>query len=199
MEISMDMVKQLRDETNVAIMQCKKALEDAGGDMEKARIALRKKSAEIATKKADRTLGSGVVAAYIHGNSTVGAMVELNCETDFVAKNEDFKQLAYDIAMHIAAVAPKYRVEEDIPESDRAKAVEFFKEEVEKQMAGKPEEIKQKALDGKISAFFAEQVLVKQPYVKNPDITIAQLIEGAVQKFGEKTELARFSRFVVGK
>lgn len=195
----MDMVKQLRDETNVAIMQCKKALEDAGGDMEKARIALRKKSAEIATKKADRTLGSGVVAAYIHGNSTVGAMVELNCETDFVAKNEDFKQLAYDIAMHIAAVAPKYRVEEDIPESDRAKAVEFFKEEVEKQMAGKPEEIKQKALDGKISAFFAEQVLVKQPYVKNPDITIAQLIEGAVQKFGEKTELARFSRFVVGK
>jgi elongation factor Ts len=199
MEISMDMVKQLRDETNVAIMQCKKALEDAGGDMEKARIALRKKSAEIATKKADRTLGSGVVAAYIHGNSTVGAMVELNCETDFVAKNEDFKQLAYDIAMHIAAVAPKYRVEEDIPESDRAKAIEFFKEEVEKQMAGKPEEIKQKALDGKISAFFAEQVVMKQPYVKNPDITIAQLIEGAVQKFGEKTELARFSRFVVGK
>ncbi|HXK38250.1 MAG TPA: elongation factor Ts [Candidatus Paceibacterota bacterium] len=199
MEISMDMVKQLRDETNVAIMQCKKALEDAGGDMEKARIALRKKSAEIATKKADRTLGSGVVAAYIHGNSTVGAMVELNCETDFVAKNEDFKQLAYDIAMHIAAVAPKYRVEEDIPESDRAKAIEFFKEEVDKQMAGKPEEIKQKALDGKISAFFAEQVVMKQPYVKNPDITIAQLIEGAVQKFGEKTELARFSRFVVGK
>lgn len=199
MEISMDMVKQLRDETNVAIMQCKKALEDAGGDMEKARIALRKKSAEIATKKADRTLGSGVVAAYIHGNSSVGAMVELNCETDFVAKNEDFKQLAYDIAMHIAAVAPKYRVEEDIPESDRAKAIEFFKEEVEKQMAGKPEEIKQKALDGKISAFFAEQVVMKQPFVKNPDITIAQLIEGAVQKFGEKTELARFSRFVVGK
>lgn len=195
----MDMVKQLRDETNVAIMQCKKALEDAGGDMEKARIALRKKSAEIATKKADRTLGSGVVAAYIHGNSSVGAMVELNCETDFVAKNEDFKQLAYDIAMHIAAVAPKYRVEEDIPESDRAKAIEFFKEEVEKQMAGKPEEIKQKALDGKISAFFAEQVVMKQPFVKNPDITIAQLIEGAVQKFGEKTELARFSRFVVGK
>ncbi len=195
----MDMVKQLRDETNVAIMQCKKALEDAGGDMEKARIALRKKSAEIATKKADRTLGSGVVAAYIHGNSTVGAMVELNCETDFVAKNEDFKQLAYDIAMHVAAVAPKYRVEEDIQEVERAKAIEFFKEEVDKQMAGKPEEIKQKALDGKISAYFAEQVLMKQPYVKNPDITIAQLIEGAVQKFGEKTELARFSRFVVGK
>lgn len=199
MEISMDMVKQLRDETNVAIMQCKKALEDAGGDMEKARIALRKKSAEIATKKADRSLGSGVVAAYIHGNSTVGAMVELNCETDFVAKNEDFKQLAYDIAMHIAAVGPKYRTVDDISESDRAKAGEFFQEEVDKQMGGKPEEIKKKALEGKMNAFFAEQVLMQQPYVKNPDVTIAQLIDGAIQKFGEKTELSRYSRFVVGK
>lgn len=199
MEINMDMVKQLRDETNVAIMQCKKALEDAGGDMEKARMALRKKSAEIATKKGDRSLGSGVVAAYIHGNATVGALVELNCETDFVAKNEDFKKLAYDIAMHIAAAAPKYRVEEDITEEDRTKAAAFFVEEVEKQLAGKPEEIKQKALEGKLNTFFAEQVLLRQPYVKNPDMTIAQLIDGAVQKFGERTELTRFSRFIVGK
>lgn len=199
MEISMDLVKQLRDETNVAIMQCKKALEDAGGDVEKARIALRKKSAEIATKKADRTLASGVIASYIHGNSSVGAIVELNCETDFVAKNEDFKQLAYDIAMHVAAVAPKYRVEEDITAEDRTKAAAFFQEEVEKQLAGKPEEIKQKALDGKLNAYFAEMVLMKQPFVKNPDMTIGQLIEGAVQKFGEKTELPRFSRFAVGK
>lgn len=199
MEISMDMVKQLRDETNVAIMQCKKALEDAGGDMDKARMALRKKSAEIATKKGDRTLGSGVVAAYIHGNSSVGAMVELNCETDFVAKNEDFKQLAYDIAMHVAALNPKFRVEDDITEDDKNKALAFFEEEVEKQMAGKPAEIKAKALEGKMNTFFAEQVLLKQPYVKNPDVTIAQLIDGAVQKFGERTEVARFSRFMVGK
>ncbi len=199
MEINMDMVKELRDETNVAIMQCKKALEEAGGDMEKARMALRKKSAEIATKKSDRTLGSGVVAAYIHGNSTIGAIVELNCETDFVAKNEEFKQLAYDIAMHVVAMNPKYRVLEDITEEDRAKAKAFFEEEVEKQMAGKPEEIKAKALEGKMNTFFAEQVLLKQPYVKNPDVTIAQLIDGAVQKFGEKTELSRFARFNVGK
>lgn len=199
MEINMDMVKQLRDETNVAIMQCKKALEDAGGDMEKARMALRKKSAEIATKKGDRSLGSGVVAAYIHGNASVGALVELNCETDFVAKNADFKQLAYDIAMHIAAAAPKFRVEEDITEEDKAKAAAFFIEEVDKQLAGKPEEIRKKALEGKMNTFFAEQVLLKQPYVKNPDMTIAQLIDGAVQKFGERTELTRFSRFIVGK
>lgn len=195
----MDMVKQLRDETNVAIMQCKKALEDAGGDMDKARMALRKKSAEIATKKGDRTLASGVVAAYIHGNGTVGALVELNCETDFVAKNEDFKQLAYDIAMHIAAINPKYRVEDDITDEDKQKAQAFFEEEVEKQMAGKPAEIKAKALEGKMKTFFAEQVLMAQSYVKNPDITIAQLIDGAVQKFGERTEVSRFSRFVVGK
>lgn len=195
----MDMVKQLRDETNVAIMQCKKALEDAGGDMDKARMALRKKSAEIATKKADRTLGSGVIASYIHGNASVGAIVELNCETDFVAKNEDFKQLAYDIAMHVAAVNPKYRVVEDITDEDKQKAAAFFEEEVEKQLAGKPEEIKQKALQGKMDTFFAEQVLMKQAYVKNPDMTIAQLIDAAVQKFGEKTELSRFTRFAVGK
>jgi elongation factor Ts len=167
--------------------------------MEKARMALRKKSAEIATKKGDRSLGSGVVAAYIHGNATVGALVELNCETDFVAKNEDFKKLAYDIAMHVAAAAPKYRIEDDITEEDRAKAAAFFVEEVEKQLAGKPEEIKQKALEGKLNTFFAEQVLLRQPYVKNPDMTIAQLIDGAVQKFGERTELTRFSRFIVGK
>jgi elongation factor Ts len=102
----MDQIKALRDETGVAVMQCKKALEDAGGDMEKARMALRKKSGEIAAKKGDRTLGAGAVASYIHANGTVGAMVELSCETDFVAKNEEFKKLAYEIAMHVAAINP---------------------------------------------------------------------------------------------
>ena len=195
----MDQIKELRDETGVAVMQCKKALEDAGGDMEKARMFLRKKSGEIAAKKGDRTLGAGVVASYIHGNASVGALVELSCETDFVAKNEDFKKLAYEIAMHIAAANPKYRIEADISEVDREKAKVFFAEEVEKTMAGKPEEIKAKALEGKMNVYFAEQVLVKQPYVKNPDMTIGQLVEGAVQKFGEKTELTRFVRFAVGK
>ncbi len=199
MEISMEQVKALRDETGVAVMQCKKALEEAGGDMDKARMMLRKKSGEIAAKKGDRDLGAGVVAAYIHGNNTVGAIVELSCETDFVAKNEEFKKLAYDIAMHIAAANPKYRVESDIPEVDREKAKSFFVDEVEKTMAGKPEAIKEKALEGKMNVYFAELVLVKQSYVKNPDLTISQLIEGAVQKFGEKTELTRFTRYAVGK
>jgi elongation factor Ts len=199
MDISMDQVKALRDETGVAVMQCKKALEEAGGDMEKARMMLRKKSGELAAKKSDRALGAGVVAAYIHGNASVGAIVELSCETDFVSKNEEFRKLAYDIAMHVVATNPKYRTVEDITEADREKAKAFFTEEVEKTMAGKPEDIKIKALEGKINTFFGEQVLMAQPYVKNPDTTIGDLVRGAVQKFGENTELTRFARFAVGK
>lgn len=195
----MDQVKALRDETGVAVMQCKKALEDAGGDMEKARMMLRKKSGELAAKKSDRALAAGVVASYIHGNASVGAMVELSCETDFVSKNEEFRKLAYDIAMHIAATNPKYRTVEDITEADKEKAKLFFAEEVEKTMAGKPAEIKAKALEGKINTFFGEQVLLVQPYIKNPETTIGDLIKGAVQKFGENTELTRFARFAVGK
>lgn len=195
----MDQVKALRDETGVAVMQCKKALEEAGGDMEKARMMLRKKSGELAAKKSDRALAAGVVAAYIHGNASVGAIVELSCETDFVSKNEEFRKLAYDIAMHVVATNPKYRTVEDITEADREKAKAFFAEEVEKTMAGKPEEIKAKALEGKINTFFGEQVLMAQPYVKNPDTTIGDLVKGAVQKFGENTELTRFARFAVGK
>lgn len=199
MAIEMEQVKALRDETGVAVMQCKKALEEAGGDMEKARMMLRKKSGELAAKKSDRALGAGVVASYIHGNASVGAIVELSCETDFVSKNEEFKKLAYDIAMHVVATNPKYRTVEDITEADREKAKTFFAEEVAKTMAGKPEEIKAKALEGKLNTYFAEQVLMAQPYVKNPDTTIGDLVKGAVQKFGENTELTRFARFAVGK
>lgn len=199
MEISMDQIKELRDETGVAVMQCKKALEEAGGDMDKARMMLRKKSGEIAAKKGDRSLGAGVVAAYIHANGSVGAIVELSCETDFVAKNEEFKKLAYDIAMHVAAINPKFRTVEDITDEDKEKATAFFAEEVEKTMAGKPKEIQDKALQGKLDTYFGEQVLMKQPYVKDPNITIEGLITNAVQKFGEKTEVTRFSRLAVGK
>ena len=197
MDISMDSIKALREETGVSVMQCKKALEEAGGDMDKARMALRKKSGEIAAKKGDRDLGAGVIAAYIHGGN-VGAMVELGCETDFVAKNEDFKKLAYEIAMHVAASKPKYLKMDDVTDADKAKAKEFFEEEVSKTMAGKPEEIKAKALQGKIDTYFKEMVLLEQPFVKNGDMTIGELVKGAVQKFGENTELVRFARFAVG-
>lgn len=198
MEISMDMVKALRDETGVSIMQCKKALEDAGGDRDKALMALRKKSGDIAAKKSDRALGSGVIAAYIHANGSVGAMIELSCETDFVAKNPEFKQLAYDIAMHVAALNPEYLRTEDIDETAKEKARAYFREEVDA-MKGKPDEIKQKALQGKLDAYFAEKVLLTQPFVKDPNITIGDLVKSAIQKFGENTVIARFERYAVGK
>ena len=197
MEITTELIKTLRDETGVSVMQCKKALEDAGGDMDKARMALRKKSSEIAAKKGDRAFGAGVVAAYIHGNGSVGAMVELSCETDFVAKNEEFRGLAYEIAMHVAAINPKYNRLEDVTPEERAKAKAFFVDEVAKM--DKPEAIKAKALEGKLDTYFKEQTLAEQPFVKNPDMTVGELIKGAVQKFGENTALSRFARFAVGK
>lgn len=197
MEISMDQIKALRDETSVSVMQVKKALEGAGGDMDKARMALRKISGDIAAKKGGRTLGAGVIASYIHGNGSVGVLVELACETDFVAKNEEFKKLAYEIAMHVAAMNPKYNRLENVTDEDRAKATAFFEDEVAK--LDKPAPMKAKILEGKLDTYFKEQTLLEQPYVKNPDLSVGDLVSGAVQKFGEKTEVIRFVRFAVGK
>lgn len=193
----MDQIKELRDETGVSIMQVKKALEVAGGDMGKARMVLRKQSGEIAAKKGSRTLGAGVIASYIHAGGSVGVLLELSCETDFVAKNEEFKKLAHEIAMHVAAMNPKYNRPEDVTMEDRAKATAFFQDEVAK--LDKPVSIKNKALEGKLNAYFEEQILVEQPYVKNPDATIRDLVMSAVQKFGEKIEIVRFVRFAAGK
>lgn len=192
--ITTEQIKELRDKTGVSVMQCKKALEEAGGDMEKALILLRKKGAEVAAKKGDRTLGAGAIASYIHSNGTVGSMVELACETDFVSNNEEFKNLARDIAMQVAATNPEFLKKEDIDETARTRAAEVFAKEVD----GKPEDLKVKILEGKISAYFADKILLEQPFIKNPDLTITELISNAVQKFGEKTEIIRFARFNVG-
>lgn len=191
MQITMDQIKELRDMTGISVMQCKKALEEAGGDMEKALIVLRKKGADSATKKSDRELGAGVIASYVHGGGSVGAMVELGCETDFVSKNEEFKALAYDIAMHVAATNPMYISSSEIGESEKTKALEVFQAEVE----GKPENLKAQILEGKLNAFFKEKILLEQSFIKNPDLTIGTLITNAIQKFGEKTEVVRFVRF----
>lgn len=187
-----DLIKELRDATGVSVMQCKKALEEAGGDKEKALVILKKKGAEAAAKKGDRTLGAGMIQAYIHSTGAVGVMVELGCETDFVAKNPDFKQLAYDIAMHIAAAKPEFLKREDITESDRKTAESVFAQEVE----GKPEAMKAQILEGKLTAYFADRVLLEQPFIKNPDLTIAGVLSEGVQKFGEKIEIVRFVRYV---
>lgn len=192
-EITTEQVKALRDATGISVMQCKKALEEAGGDMEKALIILRKKGGDIAAKKSDRTLGAGVIAAYIHNTGTVGAMVELSCETDFVAKNEEFKTLARDIAMHVVASSPAYLKAEDVAEADKAKAREVFAKEVE----GKPAAIQDKIMQGKLSSYFGEKTLLDQPFIKNPELTVSGLIQSGIQKFGEKIEIARFARFNV--
>lgn len=193
MEITTELVKQLRDKTGVSVMQCKKALEETGGDMEKAIVLLAKKSAEISQKKGDRTLGSGVVSCYIHATGTVGTMVELLCETDFVAKNEEFKALARDIAMHATATNPQFLKKEDIDQHSKDLATEMFQKEVE----GKPKEMQEKILDGKLSAYWAERVLLNQSFIKNPDVTITNLLESATQKFGERIEVSRFTRYSV--
>jgi elongation factor Ts len=191
--ITTEQVKKLRDETGVSVMQCKKALEEASGDMEKALFILRKKSSETAEKKSDRALKGGAVAAYIHATGTIGSLVVLSSETDFVSKNEEFKKLAYAIAMHVAATNPEYLSMSDIDLKSKETAKEVFKAEVK----GKPKDLKEKILDAKLMAYFKERVLLEQPYIKNPEITVGELIAEAIQKFGERIEVSRYVRFSV--
>ncbi len=190
MAITPDQVKELRARTGVSVMECKKALEEAEGDMEKAAVILRKKSGAAAAKKSDRSLGAGAVAAYVHAGHEVGAMVLLTCETDFVAKNEDFVRLAYDIAMHVAAADPQFVRREEVTEDDVRAARAVF----EKEAADKPEEIRAKIVEGKMDAYLKERVLLAQPFIKDETKTVGALIQEAVQKFGERIEVERIAR-----
>ena len=193
MEITTELIKSLRDETGVSVMQCKKALQEADGDVEKAKVILRKQSSSIASKKSDRTLGAGVASAYTHaGGSVVGAVV-LACETDFVAKNEEFAKLAYGIAMHVAAMNPQFKSRADVREEDKRAAIEVF----EKEAASLPEAVRTRAVEGKIESYLKERILFEQPFVKDSTITVRGLIDSAIQKFGEKIEVVRFERLSV--
>lgn len=191
--VTIDQIKELREKTGISIGQCKQALEEAGGDMEKAIVVLSKKGGDIANKKSGRELKSGTVASYIHNGGKVGAMVELFCETDFVAKNEEFVKLAYDIAMQVAAVNPTFLKKEDISDEDRKKAVEVFKEEVK----DKPEEMREKILEGKLNSYFKEKILLEQTFIKDSEKSIRNLVEAAIQKFGERIEVGRFITFSI--
>lgn len=190
MAVTPQEIKDLRTRTGLSVMDCKKALEDAEGDVEKALIILRKKSSTVAAKKSDRELGAGVVQAYIHSSNDLGAMVTLSCETDFVAKNEDFIALARDMAMHAAATAPRYIHKGQVKEEDVAKARELFVAEA----ADKPKNKRDAIVEGKMAAYLKEQVLMDQPFVKDPNTTIGSLIEQAVQKFGERIEITECVR-----
>ena len=193
MDISSDQLKALRDATGISVMQCKKALEEAGGDMEKATIILKKKRAEAAEKKSDREQDAGAIGVYTHNTNEVAAMVFLACETDFVGKNEEFVALARDIAMHITATDPKFIARDEVDDEALQKAKEVFAEEVK----DKPEEMQEKILEGKLNSYFKDQILLEQPFIKNPDQTIGDLVTGAVQKFGENITVAKISRLSV--
>jgi elongation factor Ts len=193
MAIAAEVVKALRDRTGVSVMECKKALEEAGGDMDKAIEVLSRRSAEIARKKGDRSLGAGTVATYVHTTGQVGAMVLLSCETDFVSKNEEFMQLAYGIAMHAAATNPEYIRREDVGEPALAAIQNLFVTEV----ADKPENLREQILTGKVNARLKEIVLLEQSYIRDDKKTIADLLSAATQKFGERIEVSRLSCFSV--
>jgi elongation factor Ts len=191
MTVTTDQIKALREATGVSMMQCKNALEEAGGDMDKARIILQKLSSKAASKKADRDLGAGTVAAYIHSGGNVGAMVELLCETDFVSKNETFQTLARELAMQVAATNPLYIKSTEIDDVAKTKATEVFQNEIQ----DKPAEMQEKILEGKLNSYFKEQVLMNQDYIKDSSKTVAQLIEEAIQKLGERIEVGKIARF----
>jgi elongation factor Ts len=193
MEIKSETIKELRDKTGISVMQCKKALEEAGGDMEKATIILKKKRSEAADKKADRDLGAGIVGVYTHNTNEVAAMVHLACETDFVSKNEEFVTLARDIAMHVAAQNPTYISREDVTPEALTKAKEVFGEEVK----DKPAEMQEKILEGKLNSYYKEQILLEQDFIKNPDTTIGEMVTGAVQKFGENVSIVSINRLSI--
>ncbi len=184
-------IKTLRDDTGVSIMQCKKALEEAGGDIDKAKVLLRKISAQVADKKGSRDLGSGTVGIYLHQGGSVAGVIVLSCETDFVAKNEEFKTLAYDVAMHVAAMSPEFMTKDDVKDDDIAAAKSVF----EKEAQDKPEEMREKIVEGKLSSYLKDKVLIEQLFVKDADKTIGQLIAEATQKFGERVEITRMDRF----
>lgn len=190
MTIGTDDVKKLRDMTGVSVMQCKQALVEAGGDFEKAVMILRKKGSAVAAKKADRELGAGTVAAYVHSTKEVAAMVTLLSETDFVAKNEEFEKLARDIAMHVAASNPEYKSRDDIPPEKLADIKTLFIKEVE----GKPENLKEQILSGKVDAYLKGLVLLEQSFIKDQEQTIQNLLDTAAQKFGERVAVGTFTR-----
>jgi elongation factor Ts len=196
-EITAADVKALRDQTGAAMMDCKKALVEADGDVDKAIEALRVKGAASAAKRGDREASEGLIAEYIHANGKIGVMVEVNCETDFVARNEDFAAFAKDIALHIAAAAPEYVSEDEVPEEAKAAESKIFAE----QAADKPEEIRQKIVEGKLNKWLEEVVLLKQPHVnpeKHDGRTIEEIRAAFAAKTGENVVIRRFARFQVG-
>jgi elongation factor Ts len=195
--ISSETVKILRDKTGAGMMDCKRALEESNGDIEKATEFLRKKGAAVAAKRAEREANQGVVEAYIHAGGRIGAMVELNCETDFVAKTPEFRQLAHDIAMQIAAMTPLFVSKEDVDEVTLNKEIEIYKAQAVNE--GKRPEIAEKIAEGRLEKFYQEVCLLEQSFIKDSGKTIKDLLSEATGKVGEKIGVRRFQRYHLGE
>lgn len=191
------LVKELREKTGCGMMDCKNALVETGDNIEKAVEILREKGLAKTAKKTGRIAAEGVVQSYIHMGGKIGVLVEVNCETDFVAKTDEFKQFARDIAMHIAASNPKYLCEADVPEEEVNHEREILK--IQALNEGKPEKIVEKMVDGRIKKFFKEICLLDQPYVKDPERTIEELVKEQIMKIGENVKIRRFARFQMGE
>ncbi len=197
MTVSMELIKKLREMTGVGIMDCKKALIETDGDIEKAIEVLRKKGIATAKKREGRVAKEGKIYAYIHGEGRIGVLVEVNCETDFTARTEEFSQFVKDIAMQIAATAPLAVKREDLPKEVIEKEKEIYAEQARK--AGKPEKIIDKIVQGKLEKFFNEVCLLEQPFIKNPEITVQDLLNELIAKTGENIVIRRFVRFQLGE
>ena len=195
MEITTEMVKELRQATNAGIMDCKKALQEAQGDMTKATEILQEKGLSIAAKKADRETKQGMIENYTHAGNKVAALVEVNCETDFVARTDEFKELAHDLAMQVVAARPRYVKKEDVPADVIAAEVAAYRAEV----AGKPERIIEQIVQGKLAKFYEDNCLMEQAFIKDPDIKIKDLVTRKIAAFGENIIIRRFVRFELGE
>jgi elongation factor Ts len=196
MNISATQVKELREKTGAPMMDCKQALTEAKGDMEQAVVVLRKKGVSVAAKKATRVTSEGSVASYIHAGGKIGVLVEINCESDFVARTEDFKELVHDIAMHIAASDPKFVRKEDVTPEAYEREKDIYRSQAA--ATGKPPQVVEKIVEGKMGKFYEEVCLLEQPFIKDQTVTIAQLIAAKIGKLGENIAVRRFARFKVG-
>ncbi|MBN2025262.1 MAG: translation elongation factor Ts [Actinobacteria bacterium] len=197
MEINAAQVKELRESTGAGIMDCKQALQEAEGDVDKATRLLREKGLAGAQKKAGRTAADGIIDAYIHINNRIGVLLEVNCETDFVARNETFKAMVHDIAMHIAASKPLFVSSEDVPESVLEEEREINRNRALKE--GKPEKVLEKIVEGRMKKYFEEVCLLDQPFVKDPDMTVGDVVKQTIAAVGENVIVRRFARFQVGE
>jgi len=197
MEITSKMVKELRDMTNAGMMDCKKALKETDGDVEAAVKFLREKGLSSAAKRAHRAANEGQIFSYIHSNNKLGVIVELNCETDFVAKTDDFQALGRNLAMQVAAAAPLVVKREDIPEEVLAREMEIFRNQAIE--SGKPEKVLDKIVEGKVEKFYSEVVLLEQPFIKDDKIKVEELLKETIGKLGENMIIKRFARFQLGE